>query len=63
MNPSTHSEDLREADQSRENRGNPRVRTLSREHPSDEQTSLHNPARPHVPDVGAFETFVGGAGI
>jgi hypothetical protein len=63
MNPSPKSEDLRAADQGREYRGIPRIRTLSREHSIEEQVPLRNLGRPHVPDEGVFETFFGGAGI
>ena len=63
MNPSTRSEVLSETDQGKEHCGNPIVDTVQQELCSNEQTPPWDPLGPYVPDEGAFETFVGGAGI
>ena len=63
MNAPEHSEVPRETDHAREPRANATVHTVPQEHHSGQQTPPRDPAGPHVPDEGAFETFVGGAGI
>jgi hypothetical protein len=63
MNASERSEDRRETDQAQEHCATPMVHPVPQEHHSDRQTPPGNPVGPHVPDEGAFETFVGGAGI
>jgi hypothetical protein len=63
MNPSVSSEVLRDMDHSQEPRGNPGVDTAPQEHRSNGQTPPRNTGEPSVPDEGAFETFVDGAGI
>jgi hypothetical protein len=63
MNPSRRSIVLSEADQDKEDRGNPRVPTILHELCSSEQTPPRDRVAPDVPDEGALETFVYGAGI
>jgi hypothetical protein len=63
MNLSTHSDALSEADQCMEPRSKPRGDAAPQEHSPDEQSPPRNPAGPFVPDEGAVDTFVGGAGI
>ena len=63
VNTSAHPHVLRETDQDKEHRGIPRVDTLPEELCSTGQAPPWNPVGPHIPDEGATETFVGGAGI
>jgi hypothetical protein len=46
-----------------EPRSKPRGDAAPQEHSPNEQAPPRNPAGPFVPDEGAIETFVGGAGI
>jgi hypothetical protein len=62
MNPSTHPE-IWKTDHATEHLDNPRVDSAPQEHRCDTQTPPHDPAGPHVPGQGTFETFAGGAGI
>jgi hypothetical protein len=63
MKESPRPEVLRETDHVQERRGNPGVDSMLQELCSHEQTPPRNPLGPYVPDEGAFESFVGGAGI
>jgi hypothetical protein len=63
MNPSARPEVPRETDQVREHRGDPRVDAVPQEFSPNEQAAPRNPFEPHVSNEGAFENFVGGAGI
>jgi hypothetical protein len=63
MNTSERPEVLRDTADVQEHRANPSVRAVPQEHGSGRQTPPRNPAEPYVPDEGAFEGFVGGAGI
>jgi hypothetical protein len=63
MNASGRSEGLRKTDQVHERRGNPGVDTARQEPCPTEQVPPANSPGPNVPDEGAFETSVGGAGI
>jgi hypothetical protein len=63
MNVSERSAVLRQTDQIKEHRGNPRVDTVPQEPYPAEQAPPRNPVRPNIPDEGAFETLAGGAGI
>ena len=63
MNPATRPEVLREADQAREPCGMPTGDAVPQELCSNVQTPPWNPPGPNVPDEGAFESLVGGAGI
>jgi hypothetical protein len=63
MNTPQRSEALRETDHAQEHRPNPGVHTLLPDKGSETQPPPRNPVEPYVPDEGAFETFVGGAGI
>jgi hypothetical protein len=63
MNASERADVLWEIDHITERRRNPHVGGASPEPCSNEQTPPQNPFGPWVPDGGAFETFVGGAGI
>jgi len=63
MNAAEHSEGLRETDHDQEHRAAPSAHTGPPDHLSDRPTPPRNPVGPHVPDEGALETFVGGAGI
>jgi hypothetical protein len=61
MNASRRSDVLRETDHAQEHRASPRRETDSG--PFDRQTPPRDLVGPHLPDEGAFETFVAGAGI
>jgi hypothetical protein len=63
MNPPERPEVLRETAHVQEHRADPSVHTVLQEHRSNRQTPPRNPVGPCVPDEGAIETFVGGAGI
>jgi hypothetical protein len=63
MNQSTPADALSEADQGMEPRSKPRGDAAPQEHSPNEPDPPRNPAGPLVPDEGAVETFVGGAGI
>jgi len=63
MNASARPEVLRETGHVQEGRGNPGVDPVLREPYSNEQTPPRDPVGPNAPDDGAFEGFVGGAGI
>jgi hypothetical protein len=63
MNQSTPADALSETDPSRELCGKPRGDAVPQEHSPNEQSPPRNPVGPYVPDEGATETFVGGAGI
>jgi hypothetical protein len=63
MSLSEHPEVLGEMDRAREHCDSPSVDTVLQEHCSDGHTSPRNLTEPHVPDEGAFYTYVGGAGI
>jgi hypothetical protein len=63
MNTSERPEVLRETDHVQERGDNPGDDSVLKEPRSNGQTPPRNPAGPHVPDEGALETFVGGAGI
>jgi hypothetical protein len=63
MNTSTRSEVPSDADSDKVRHANPRDQFVLQELCSNEQTPPRNPLGSHVPDEGAFETFVGGAGI
>jgi hypothetical protein len=63
MSVSERSEVLRETDHVKEHCGNPGVDTVPPEVCPNGQTPPRNPVGPCGPDAGAFETFVGGAGI
>jgi hypothetical protein len=63
MNASERPDALPEMDHAREQSGKPRVDTVPHEHHSNSQTTPRNPEGPHIPDGGAVESFVGGAGI
>ena len=54
---------LPETDHVTGGRGHPSVDAVPQGVCSDEPTSPRNPVRPFVPDAGAIETFVDGAGI
>jgi hypothetical protein len=63
MNASERSDFLCEIDHVTERSGNSRVGGGSPEPCPNQQTPPQNPFGPWAPDEGAFETFVGGAGI
>jgi hypothetical protein len=63
MNAPERSEAPRETDYAQEHRATPPVHAAPQEHCLNGQPALRNPIAPHVPDEGAFETFVGGADI
>jgi hypothetical protein len=63
MHTSARSEVLREAEQDKGRRGDPRVADLPQEGCASQQAPPRNPVGSHVPDKGAFQTFVGGDGI
>jgi len=63
MNTSERSEVPRETAHVQEARGTPGVDTVPQRSCPNEQIPPRNPVGPHVPDEGAFESFVGGAGI
>ena len=63
MNPDTHAEVLREADQLQKHRDNSSIDTVLQERCPNEQTPPRNPVTPYVPDKRDVETFVGSAGI
>ena len=63
MNPSTRAEVLSETDRGKDQRGYPLVDSVPQELCSNVQTPPWNPPGPNVPDEGAFESLVGGAGI
>ena len=63
MNTSERPEILPETDHAQEHRTSQTAHTGQSDHRCNTQTPPPNPAGPHVPDEGAFETFVSGAGI
>jgi hypothetical protein len=63
MNPSVSSEALRDWDQVQEHRADPDIDLVPQGQCSNGQSPPRNPGKPSVPDEGAFQTFVGGAGI
>ena len=63
MNTSERPEASRETDHVRERRATPSAHTAPQEHRSERRAFPRNAAAPHAPDEGAFETYVGGAGI
>jgi hypothetical protein len=63
MNASARPEVPRETDHNQERRGIPAVDTTRQELCSSEQAPPWNPPGANVPEQGAFETFICGAGI
>jgi hypothetical protein len=63
MNAPARPEGSRQTDHVQERGGNPGVDTVPQEPRSDEQAPPWGAPESNVPDEGAFETFVGGAGI
>jgi hypothetical protein len=63
MNVPARPEVLRGTDHVQERRGDPGVDTVLQELCPNEQASPRDLLGPYVPDEGAFETSVGGAGI
>jgi hypothetical protein len=63
MTTTERSEVLRETEQGKEHRGNPGVDPVPQEFCANDQNPPWDPSGSHVPGEGAFETFVGGAGI
>jgi hypothetical protein len=63
MNPSARPEVIRENRQGKEDRGIHSLDPVPQQVRPDEHPPPPNPVGPHVPDLGAFEAFVGGAGI
>ena len=63
MNAPERSDVLRQTDHVHEHRGNPSAHTTLHEPCPDEQAPPRGPVGAYVPDEGAFEVFVGGAGI
>jgi hypothetical protein len=63
MSIKSQFEVMREMDRVEEHGGNPGVDNVPQDLCPNEQTSPRNPVEPYVPDEGAFETFVDGAGI
>jgi hypothetical protein len=63
MNASTRPEVLRQTDHVQERPGDAGVDTMLQELCSDERTPQRNTPWPCVPDEGASETFIDGAGV
>jgi hypothetical protein len=63
MNASAHPEVPREPDQVKEHGGKRGLDTVAQEDFFTEQPWPPSPAGPYIPDKGAFETFIAGAGI
>jgi hypothetical protein len=63
MNAYSPPEVGRETDQAKESRGNRDLETVPQEVCSHEQTPPRSRGGLSVPDGGASETFIGGAGI